>query len=311
MKEAPRAGDETGQDADTRAHPARRLAVLIAVAVVVAIIVSAASLLMMLRDGRSTTSAGPPGPSPTATGPATTTPTPTDTTRRGTTTPTPTHTTSRPNAAEDLAPFLSAAATLDKQLHAAAAAINAAGPPWTDVGPEVARLVRAADLTPVARAIPAGLPRDLLRSVILVYSDLSSRRHAMSSFEITPPSSPHGTTEVLLSELRNGHAAAVRFDADLAATRALAARTPPIAKVPKSSRLVAEVLLLVDYVHKGNAGCDARGGAVVTELPQIRWGPVSWNSDADGTIGRVSIDGGLDFTAKFRDGTWHVGINSC
>ncbi|WP_436498955.1 hypothetical protein [Actinokineospora sp. HUAS TT18] len=235
---------------------------------------------------------------------------PPTTTGQGAATSTATQTTSPPNASGDLAAFLSAATTLDRQLHDAAAAINAAGPPWTGIGPQAARAVTAADLTPTARAIPAGLPHDLLQSVILVYSDLSSRRHAMSSFEITPPAAPHDSTEDLLRELGNGHAASARFDADLAATRALAGQAPPIAAVPKGSRLVAEVLLLVQYVDLGNGGCDARGGAIATELPEIRWEPVSWNPDADGTIGLPGA--AIDFTADFRpDGTWHVEITAC
>jgi hypothetical protein len=286
------------QDSQPRGHSARRG--VIAVAVVVTIVISTVSLLTVLRGDRRITP-GSAGPSPTTTGQATVTQTATSTVTR---------TGSRPSAAEDLAAFLSAAAALDEQLHDAAVAINAAGPPWAGIGPEVARLVTAAELAPVARTIPAGLPRDLQQSVILVYSDLSSRRHAMTSFETRPPAPPHDSTETLLRELGKGHAAAARFDADLAATRVLAARTPPITAVPGDSRLVAEVLLRVQYVDLGNGGCDSRGGLVVTELPEITWGAVVWNPDAEGTIGRG--DAGIDFTADFGpDGTWHVQVIAC
>lgn len=270
----------------------RRPLVIVAVAVTVALIVSATTLLV-LRDGQEPAPSGAAAPPSPTVGSVVTT--------------TPTATASQPSAIEALAPFLSAAATLDGQLQEAATAINAAGPPWTNASPEVADLVTAADLEPVARAIPAGLPPDLLQSVILVYSELSSRRNAMASFEITPPSYPLRSGEileqVLLNQLGNGHAAAARFDADLAATRSLAAATPPIDAVPADSRLVAEVLLLEQFVHKANAGGNVRGGAIFTELPAIVWAPPSWNPDADGTIG------GIDFTADFGpDGTWHVEI---
>lgn len=86
----------------------------------------------MLRGARNTTP-GAQDPSPATT-----------------TTTTVTPTTNRPSASEDLAAFLSAASTVDKQLHDAAAAINAAGPPWAGVGPAVARAVTAADLAPAA-----------------------------------------------------------------------------------------------------------------------------------------------------------------
>lgn len=287
------------QDTQPREHSTRRG--VIAAAVVVTIVISTLSLLVMLRGDRNITPGSqdqlPTGPSPTTTGQAT-----------ATSTATPT--TSRPSAVEGLAAFLSAAASLDEQLHDAAAAINAAGPPWAGVGPEVVRLVTTADLAPVARAIPPGLPHDLQQSVILVYSDLSSRRHALTSFESTPLAPPHDSTEGLLRELGKGHAAAARFDADLAATRALAAQTPPITAVPKDSRLVAEVLLRVQYVDIGNGGCDSRGGLVVTELPEIGWGAVAWNPDGDGTIGRG--DAAIDFTADLRpDGTWDVQVMAC
>ncbi|WP_157985289.1 hypothetical protein [Lentzea terrae] len=288
------------QDKQPRGHSTRR-GVVIAAAVVVTIIISTVTLLVMLRGDRNVT---PGAQDPSPTGPAPTT------TGQTTATSTITATTNRPSAVEDLAAFLSAAASLDKQLHDAAAAINAAGPPWAGIGPEVARLVTAADLAPAARAIPAGLPHDLQQSVILVYSDLASRRNAMNSFETTPPGPPHDSTKTLLRELGNGHAAAARFDADLAATRAIAAQTPPIAAVPKDSRLVAETLLRVQYVDIANRGCDSRGGVLFTELPEIRWGVVAWNPDGDGAIGRG--DAAVDFTADLRpDGTWAVQIMAC
>ncbi|HEX2362047.1 MAG TPA: hypothetical protein VHI11_08260 [Jiangellaceae bacterium] len=279
----------------------RRSLVIVAVVVTVAIIVSATTLLA-LRDGQEPAPSGAPAPpSPVVTDPVTTTPTPTA---------------NQPSAVLDLATFLSAAATLDGQLHEAAAAINAAGPPWV-ITETVARKVLAGDLEPVARVIPAGLPPDLLRSVILVYSDLASRRAAMQSFASAHDDNPRRERDAeWLAELANGHEAATRFDADLAATRSLAAATPPIAAVPADSRLVAEKLLLVQFVEKGNFGCNARGGAVLTELPVIIWVPPSWNPDADGTIGGRNAgteDGaGIDFTADFGpDGGWHVEITAC
>src|SRR5262245_36353383 len=272
-------------------HKARNRRILIAITVTIATALMLSTTALFVLPDNDTAAPGPSAPpSPTVESVVTTTPTAAP---------------SEPGAIDALAPFLSAAATLDVQLREAAAAINAAGPPWTNVGPEVARLVRAAELESVAQTIPAGLPPDLQRSVILVYSDLASRRGAMTAFQYEPPSTFTGT---LLSELGNGHAAAARFDADLAATRALAAATPPIADVPLDSRLVAEKLLLIQDVNRGNF-CDERGGAVFTSLPEITWVAPSWNPDADGTIGRPGFT--IDFTAEFRDGTWEVQIIAC
>ncbi|MFC3890734.1 hypothetical protein ACFOWZ_04560 [Lentzea rhizosphaerae] len=80
--------------------------------------------------------------------------------------------------------------------------------------------------------------------------------------------------------------------------------------MPKDSRLGAEVLLHVQYVDLGNGGCDSRGGAVATGLPEISWQPVAGSPNADRTIGRPGA--GIEFTADFRpDGTWHVQVNAC
>lgn len=217
--------------------------------------------------------------------------------------PSPSPSTQQPSAVVALQPFLSRAATLDRQLKAAAVAINSVGPPWVSVSSDVARTVKAADLEPVAGAVPAGLPPALLRSVILVFSDLTSRRAALSSFAYAGPTDPSAN---LLRELRNGHAAAARFDNDLAAARALAAATPPIKAVPRQSRATAEALLLVRYVRLANQGCAGRGGVVVTQLPVIAWGRVAGAPDAEGTIGGIAFDAELTTNA-----TWRINLYAC
>jgi hypothetical protein len=208
----------------------------------------------------------------------------------------------QPGAVEALAPFLSAAATMDGQLHAAAEAINGAGPPWDAVTDEVAGAVEAADPAVVAATIPAGLRHDLLGAVVLVYSDLASRRAAMQSFAHA------GTVDepanVLLAELGNGHEAATRFESDLAAARSLAESTPPVVVAAPDSRAAAELLLLVQYVDKANVGCDSRGGGVVTELPTI-----TWTGDSGGTIGRPSMT--IEFQATLGPDGYHVEIMAC
>jgi len=227
-----------------------------------------------------------------------------------TTTAVPATTTTRmtepagPSAADGLEVFFSAAATMDGQLSAAATAINGAGPPWPVVSEQVASTVQAAELGPVAEAIPAGLPHDLLQSAILVYSDLTSRRFAMASFGyVRAPDEPvHGD---LMEELGNGHEAAERFDADLAAARELAAAQPPITVAAPDSRAAAERLVLLDYVLKANGGCDSRGGVVIETLP-----PIVWESESGGTVhGRYSD---IEFVATLGpDGSWTAYINAC
>ena len=237
-----------------------------------------------------TTTSGPSAPSTTTTTSATPT----------TSAPTPT----QPTAATALAPFFTAATTLDRQLHAAAAAINRSGPPWPAVSDTVAAAVRAADLAPVATSIPAGLPTGLRRSVVLVYSDLASRRYAVADFTVAGTVDPHAfpNSDDMLHHLGNGHAAAARFADDLVATRALADATPALPALPASSREAAEIQLHARYVEGINGGCDSRGGHIMTELPRIAWN----GKPGNGTIA------GVPFTADLgADGTWHVRLIAC
>jgi hypothetical protein len=297
----------------------RSLLIVIASVIAVALVVAVTTVLVLSDDEGATPSGPGAATTPTTSSSATASPTqepsssPTGkSTQEPSSSPTEEPTQRPPSAAEDLGAFFEAAARLDQQLQTAAAAINATGPPWEQITADVARKVRAADLGPVSRAIPAGLPHDLQQSVILVLSDLASRRMAMESFASVGPVFPddsgaaHATTAQLLDELQNGHAAAVRFDDDLAAARALAADSAPIAPVPGQSRLTAEVLILVEYVRVANAGCDVRGGSVITTLPQVRWRSVSYQPDAEGTVD------GIAFNADLRpNGTWDVYLFVC
>jgi hypothetical protein len=336
----------SGGDASPTAG--RTLVIIIAAALAI-LLVAAVTIVLVVRAGDGT---APPGPAATATPTtstsASTSPSPSTT---PSTSPTAEPTQPGPSATEALDPFFAAADTLDRQLQAAAAAINASGPPWEEVGDDIASAVRAADLDPVERTISAGLPHDLQQAVILVFSDLASRRMAMHSFSYPETRFPddfysvdehgnpyyiddegtrldvrHATTAQLIEELENGHEAATRFEDDLAAARALAAATPPIEPVPTESRLTAEILILVNMVRINNQGCDARGGAVLTHLPTVTWGPVPDNPDAEGTLDsivRYHIINGVKtevdpyvsrtpFDADLQpDGTWNVGFFFC
>jgi hypothetical protein len=297
---------DSGTDASAAGNR-RPLLIIIATVLAVAVVVAVTTVLV-LRDEEGATPSGPgTAVTPTTSGSPTASPT-----QDPSSSPTGAPTQPAPNAAEALDPFFAAASRLDQQLQTAAAAINATGPPWEQITADVAGKVRAADLDPVSRAIPAGLPHDLQQSVILVLSDLTSRRMAMESFTFVERVFPddsnvaHLTNAQLLAELHNGHAAAVRFDSDLAAARALAAASAPIPPVPARSRLTAEVLVLVEYVRLANAGCDSRGGAVFPTLPRVVWRSVPGWPEAEGTVDRI------EFNADLRsDGTWEVYLFAC
>jgi hypothetical protein len=292
----------------------RPLLVIIGAAVAVALVI-VTTLLLVGDEGATPPSPGPAA-TPTTSNGDSATPSPTQepstsSTQEPSSSPSDEPTQPASSAAEALGPFFAAAATLDQQLTTAAAAINATGPPWEEITGDVARTVRAADLRPVSRAIPAGLSHDLQQSVILVLSDLASRRYAMQGFATAGPVDPDDvnsdrTNAQLLADLQNGHAAAARFDGDLAAARALAAAGAPVPQVPTRSRLTAEALVLAEYVRVANAGCNARGGAVLTELPQLEWRDIPGSPDAEGTVD------GVAFNADLRaSGTWEVYLFAC
>jgi hypothetical protein len=211
-----------------------------------------------------------------------------------------------PSAADQLAGFVGAARQMDAQLDHAATLINGIGPPWTPPWPtSVVSAVEAADLRPVAAAIPAGLPSDLLRRTIVVYSDLASRYYAMRWFgaEGFPYEEPSDQMQgALLAALANGAPAAARFAADVDGLVGAARRLPPFAAAAPASRQAADVLLLVQWVDGMNGGCASTGGAVITTLPVIAWTP---HDNASGTIA------GVAFNATLVGGAWEVTILAC
>jgi hypothetical protein len=257
----------------------------------------------------------PAAPEPTASTPATPA-----TTQATPVTPTPTVTSAptvpRRTAAAQLAGFLAAARTMDTRLHRAAQLINAGiSAEAVTVRPATVAAVKAADLGRARREIPAGLDRELLRRVLLVYSDLSSRRmamdpvtHAGAGVVVLPRPSPAPagpSAEEFLLALRNGHAAAVRFESDYAALRSLAARAPAFTEPGQRSRAAAEVDIRVAYIDGANGGCASTGGQVFTRLL-----PLQWQSGGDGRwTGTVN---GLGFRAEYRHGGWwRVWLDAC
>ena len=97
-------------------------------------------------------------------------------------TPAPTRsTTPGASEADQLAGFFAAAEAADGQLKHAATLVNeGVGKKSLNFSPEALAAVKALDMSPVARAIPAGLPPELLRRVLLTYSDLVSRTLALA-----------------------------------------------------------------------------------------------------------------------------------
>lgn len=218
------------------------------------------------------------------------------------------------SAAAQLAAFEAAAQRADSQLGKAAAMVNG------DIGatsmrftPATLAALRALTNEPAARAIPAGLPGPLLRAVLVVYGDLASRTAAFGGIEMygsTGSALPIGGpgASAVLRGLRNGAAAAARFSADLAAVRALALRTPPVATSAQGSRAAAELAVRLRSIDHRN-GCDETfGGWVPLRLETIIWQPGASQGRGryEGTISGIRFQ--ATYTAQHA---WDIVIYAC
>jgi hypothetical protein len=219
----------------------------------------------------------------------------------------------RASEADQLAGFFAAAVVADGQLRHAAALVNeGVGAKSLNFSSEALAAVKALDVSPATRAIPAGLPPELLRRTLLVYSDLVSRhlaldRVGMYSADYPLSRSSQDGTYVYRC-LGNGGPAAARFGADLAAARALAGETPPVTPPAPDSRQAAELALRVYQVEHRNSGCMECGGYVFTALSPIVWQPENEPGigHSDGYIN------GVRFRADYHAGQgWSVMTWAC
>jgi hypothetical protein len=209
----------------------------------------------------------PSSPAPAASGPA------------FTPTPAPAQSTApRASEADQLAGFFAAAWAADGQLRHAAVLVNQGiGKKSLDFSPAAIAAVKALDTSAAARAIPAGLPPELLRRTLVVYSDLVSRHLALAriaefSSEYPMPRSAFDG-KYLVRCMGNGATPAARFGADLAAARALAGATPAVTPPAPDSRAAAELALRIAQINLRNSGCMECGGYVFTTLSPIVWQP--------------------------------------
>jgi hypothetical protein len=223
------------------------------------------------------------------------------------TTPSPTQSTpAGPSAADQLAGFFSAAGALDSQLRHAAALVNEGVGPTSMAFPvSTLATVGLLSTTEVARAIPAGLPAELLRQTLLVYSGLESRTTSLRAVPMYSEEYPlklsSGDGEYVYRCLGNSGPAAARFSADLAGLRAAALAAPPVTPAAPDSRAAAELALRIQSINLHNSGCGGCGGFVATTLA-----PVVWTSQSGGTIH------GIRFQVSYHAATgWQAVIWAC
>jgi hypothetical protein len=230
--------------------------------------------------------------------------------------PTTTSTTAPPasSAATQLAAFFTAAQHTDSQLTHAAALINgdiaATSMRFT---PATIAAVRGIELAPVASALPAGLPTEMLREVLVVYGDLASRTDALNGVRAYGSSGrklPIGSPEAqsVLGGLHNAAPAAARFDGDLSAARTLAQQTPRVTVAAPDSRAALELALRLQSISLRNSCDEDFGGYAPTSLETIVWQPSTDQhpSHYQGLIGGIRF--AADYTIQHA---WKINIYAC
>jgi hypothetical protein len=168
--------------------------------------------------------------------------------------------------------------------------------------------------TAAGKAIPGGLPPELLRRVLLSYSDLESRGAAFRFLPFYNP--PGGSLPVtsadgraILQDLKHGAPAEARFATDLAAVRDLASTTPPVVQVAANSHATAEIAVRVARINSANTGCDSSGGWLATTLLPVIWQSGTFPGTKDRTDGTIDS---IPFTATYQaGGGWNVMIWTC
>jgi len=215
-------------------------------------------------------------------------------------------------AADSLAAFFAAARADDARIRAAARAVNREIRP-TSVRFSRATLEAVEASTPdrTARALPAGMDANLLRTTLIVYSDLATRSSALNptldSIGVDE-SRPRTDPDVVrfLDGLHRGSLIAGAYPADLAAARALAAATPPIAPARPDSRATSELAIRVAVVKLAN-GCNGGNPPVLRYPVPIVWKTtITPDGQRDGSIGGVAFH--VAYAA--RSG-WTVRIDAC
>ena len=220
--------------------------------------------------------------------------------------------TPRTTAADSLAAFFAAARADDARIRATARAINReTGPASVHFSRATVDAVKASAPHLTARALPAGMDADLLRTTLIVYSDLGARSAAFNPVvgfgtEVRPRTDPEVVR--FLDALRRGSLVARAYPADLAAARALAAAKPPIVLARPDSRAAAELAIRIALVKLGNNGCNSSGAPVLRHLLPIVW-KTTVTPDGrrhDGSIAR------LPFHVKYAAGSaWAVELDAC
>jgi hypothetical protein len=213
----------------------------------------------------------------------------------------------RGTAHEGIAPFLDQARRVDARLRHAAALINAGiGDDLVRVDATTAEAVRAAEPDAAARAVPPGLPREILRRTLVVYNDLVARRAAMRDFQRTGSYARTGDAAPMLQCLAGGAAPASRFAADLGSLERYAHTQPASTPADQPPEAAAELAVRLQLIGARNECADECGSAVFTDLAKLTWTVRPTASRA----GHGTLEGAT-FTVTPKAHAWVVRFNAC
>jgi hypothetical protein len=217
-----------------------------------------------------------------------------------------------PTAADSLAEFFAAARADDARIRAAARAVNREiGPTSVHFSRATVDIVEASAPDRTARAIPAGMNAELLRTTMIVYADLATRSSALNpeidfiDVDKTWPRTGQYVTG-FLDGLHRGSLTARAYPTDLTAARALAAASPPIMPARPDSRAAAELAVRIAHIEGANS-CDTGNPSVLRYLVPVVWKTtVTPRGRNDGSFG------GIVFHATYAAGAgWTVGFDAC
>jgi len=217
-----------------------------------------------------------------------------------------------PTAADSLAEFFAAARADDARIRAAARAVSREiGPTSVHFSRATVDTVEASAPNRTARAIPAGMNPDLLRTTMIVYADLATRSSALNpelDFIDIGESRPRTDRYVVgfLDGLHRGSLIARGYQTDLTAAQALAAASPPIMPARPDSRAAAELTIRIAHI-KGANSCDSGNPLVLRYLVPVVWRTtVTPRGRHDGSFG------GIVFHVTYAAGSgWTVWFDAC
>jgi hypothetical protein len=209
-----------------------------------------------------------------------------------TTTPAAPTTTQPPTAADSLADYFAATATLMSSAETASAMLNQSWQSTGTIDAATEAAIAELDTAPLRALIPAGLDPALEVAVLAVFADLDS---VASSLAGAVRFASYG--EDLDVCLGLGSDSLERHDADRSLMLQLASTTAaPTAAADSPEAGVLAVRL--EAIHSMNWGCDSCGGVAYDQAI-----PVDWDA-------RTVLDG-VGFEPTLVDGRWEISILAC